>query len=168
MNELKIPHTIPEEVSNLFNPAFCGVLIHQIVVGYKKESGNDIPYFLLFIIFPILMHKPTRDLLPKTLATKLHPWIQDHQEVKIGFEKRVKTMNKYVRNAIVFGLQQQILVLKENGEIKANELKLKNIDKESSEASACIVKALMVGRWFGIAGDLSTVVALWNIKTLKN
>ena len=70
----------PIEIAHLLNPAFCSTLLFESITGYKQENGSGMPFATAFLVLPVVLHKPTRDHLPKSIATKLHAWIQDNQK----------------------------------------------------------------------------------------
>ena len=40
----------PIEIANLFNPAFCSLLIQYSVRGFERESGRGMPYTLALLV----------------------------------------------------------------------------------------------------------------------
>jgi hypothetical protein len=72
----------PTELAYLFNPAFCGWVLREAVEGYTlvRPGGMTLP--LAFLILPVVLHRPTRQLMPRAVTTKLHVWLQEHPEVR--------------------------------------------------------------------------------------
>ena len=48
----------PIEVANLLNPAFCGRLLYQSIVGHSEYESKDMPYVLFFLVLPLVLHAP--------------------------------------------------------------------------------------------------------------
>ena len=69
----------PPEVAHLFNPAFCALLLREAVRGFAEVSPSGMPHPLVFLLLPIVLHKATRESLPGSITTKMHPWLQEHQ-----------------------------------------------------------------------------------------
>jgi hypothetical protein len=136
----------PIEVANLFNPAFCALLVHQAVKAYELEAGRGMSYSTAFVVLPVVLHKDTRELLPHSIATKLHAWLQTNEQVRVGFAGRMQQINK--AGALVVG------------PFKLGKL---DLDKES-ETALCIKKAEFVGRWFASVPNPVALLALWGIK----
>ena len=40
----------PQDVSNLLNPAFLGLLLHKSVKGFKREADTGMPFELVSLI----------------------------------------------------------------------------------------------------------------------
>ncbi|MCA9964110.1 MAG: hypothetical protein KC423_07705 [Anaerolineales bacterium] len=154
----------PVEIANLFNPAFGAVILYEAVAAYEKEREQGMPYALSFLVFPIVLHNGTRILLPRGTQTKLHVWIQDNLNVKIDFPSRAQRSVEYTKEAILFGLQMNIFEIQHNGNISTKPKMLKRPKWQAgTEPNECAKKAAMIGKWFAISGDASTIFAVWGI-----
>ena len=155
----------PTEIAHLLNPAFCSILLHEAIVGYRRESEADMPYILLFLILPIVLHKPTRDLLPRSISTKLHAWIQENQSARIGFAERVRWTIPYTKEALCYAATADLISISDEGRMSLIKKRFKNVSwPKTSEPSLCVKKACFVGRWFSLAGGTSTILAMWGIR----
>src|SRR5690242_8788952 len=92
----------PAEQARLFNPAFLGALIFCAVRGYEAASDEErgLPYSLAFLALPIVLHKSTRDALPRTISTSLAAWISVNAHAQVGFPARASALVPMVRDAI--------------------------------------------------------------------
>ena len=157
----------PVEYANLLNPAFCSILLHNAVKGYQLEKGRGMPYPLLFLVLPIVLHRSTREVLPKKIVTKLHIWLQERPEVRVGFGERSRDLVLYTKEAITFGMQTKILSIDKLGNLTIIKRNLKNISTVSwskdSETTICCKRAEFVGRWLAQAGEVSTIYTMWGI-----
>ncbi len=154
----------PVEIAHLLNPAFCSILLREAVEGYYQESEADMPYALSFLVLPVVLHKPTRDLLPRSITTKLHTWIQENQSAQVGFAVRVRWTIPYTKEAITYATAANLIIISEEGKLSLIKKRQKNLWPKTSEPSICKKKALFIGRWFSLAGDLTTIMAMWGIR----
>jgi len=155
----------PTEIAHLLNPAFCSILLREAIMGYEQEAGAGTPYTLSFLILPVVLHKPTRDLLPKTIATKLHSWIQENQNTRIGFADRVRWTIPYTKEALCYASKADLIRISDDGLLASNMKRLKKLSwPKTSESSLCVGKARFVGRWFSLAGDTATILAMWGVR----
>jgi hypothetical protein len=155
----------PPEIAHLFNPAFCGLLIREGVVGFMEVSPGGMPYPLVFLLLPIVLHKATRESLPTTIATKMHPWIQHHQEARVGFSDRCAAVAAYTREAILFAASGTLLTFSQDGALQAPRLGFRRPPwPPDSESMMCSQRARFVGRWLAKAGDNATIFAMWGIR----
>lgn len=150
--------------ANLVNPAFCTLVLRQAIDGYHQKALEGMDFSLAFLVLPVVLHRATRDLVPNSIATKLHVWIQQHHEVRIGFAQHTQNMVPITREALIFGMQHDAFQLDERGTLVVGLHKLKPFEATSaSEADECLKKAFFVGRWFADAGTPSSVIAAWDI-----
>jgi hypothetical protein len=155
----------PPEIAHLFNPAFCALLVREGVLGFLEVSPAGMPYPLVFLLLPIVLHKNTRESLPQTSRTKMHPWLQDHQEARVGFAERCAAVAAYTREAILFGARGSMLAFSQNGTIQAPRLRLRRLPwPHDSESAVCRERARFVGRWLATAGDTQTIFAMWGVR----
>lgn len=154
----------PTEVANLLNPAFCSIILKDFISAFEKEAGNGVQYALLFLALPIILHEPTRKMLPKKTSSKMHMWIQNNPEVQINFSERTKFLVPYTKEAIMLGLQSGIIGIDKEGHfIRKGRLK-KSSWHEESEPIICREKAKFLGKWFAQAGTQSTILIIWGIR----
>lgn len=156
----------PAEVANLLNPAFCGLLLRATVLEYTKTSaasGMDFP--LAFLVLPIVLHKPTREAMPRTAATKFHAWLQQHQALRIGFSTRVQQLAPITREALQFTMQRSALALDSAGLLVAPTYNFRRADARlvSPIMTECRKKATFLGKWLGKAGSASQILSAWGI-----
>jgi hypothetical protein len=157
----------PVEYANLLNPAFCSILLHNAVKGYQNEKNIGMPYSLLFLVLPIVLHRSTREVLPKKIVTKLHIWMQERPEVRVEFSDRTKNLVPYTKEALTFGMQTKIISIDRQGNLSWVKGQLRNISTVSwskdTETAICYKKAEFVGRWLAQAGEVSTIYTMWGI-----
>lgn len=150
------------EVANLLNPAFCSLLIRDAVASYTKTSGAGIDFPLAFLILPLVLHKDTREALPRTTASKFHIWFQEHQALRIGFLERAKSLAPFTREAIMFAMQRGALAIDDQGLLIAPKYRFKS-GTETVEMQSCRDKATFLGKWLSAAGSASYVLSTWGI-----
>lgn len=158
----------PSEEANLFNPAYCGAIVREFVRAFSKEVGNGTPLSLVFCAMPIVMHPETRRRLPKTVATSLYPWIEDHPEALVGYTERTRNLVPFVREAIRFGVSRRALVFDEEGALLVGASRASVTKRFLEDATPDVREtahaASKVGRWFARAGQTPTILAAWGIR----
>jgi hypothetical protein len=160
------PNRVVEE-ANLFNPAFCTSLIAKAAAEFNKKAHRAIPFALGFLVLPIVLHRGTRTALPSTTVTSLLPWIQENRDQLVDFSIRVQRLREIGKEAILFGLQHETLLLSEKGDLIVGPKRQSATDKRTGlftdEARDCVDRAGFVGRWFAGAGSTATIFAAWGI-----
>lgn len=58
----------PFEIRNLFNPAFCGVVLFRAMQSYEEENSQGMPFSLALLVLPLCLQKILAKCLLKILA----------------------------------------------------------------------------------------------------
>jgi hypothetical protein len=157
----------PTEVANNFNPAFCGWLLREAAEGYCTAASAGLPFPLVFLILPVVLHRPTREALPRGIVTALHPWLREHPEVRVGLAERAGQLTTIAREAVLFLSAHSLITLTDEGALVPSGKMARGkapILAASEEVKACVSKAKMVGAWFAVAGDAVTVFQMWGVR----
>lgn len=150
----------PPELANLLNPAFDGLLLYSAIKSYQDQTGHGMPYPFAALVLPLVLHKPTRDSLPRGTATTLLAWVEGHQTVLTDLGPRVRTVLPYTREAILFLTIRETLRAANDGLFEIGMRRIGSVTavvSQSEEVRTCVSKAQFVGRWFAQAGEPATV-----------
>ena len=157
----------PQEEAHLLNPSFCCLGIAAAVAGYHETAQRGLPLPLTYMILPIALHRPTRELLPRSRRTTLPMWIQDNAAARVLFYERLMSLKSFTNEAILFGCDRTWLAMDADGSMLSNQREAsirRAIQPLDGEPKDCVLKAMFVGKWFAAAGPASTVMALWGIQ----
>ncbi|MCI5123394.1 MAG: hypothetical protein D3925_02685 [Candidatus Electrothrix sp. AR5] len=155
----------PPELAALLNPAFCSFLVSTGLDEYIKKTENGAPYPFPFIMLPLVLHKSTRRMFPKTSRTTFSAWITkpDTVTLKIGFAERARNLTPYVKEALVFAIQEERIQISNSGMLKPVSPSRKSFSKATPEVNECIRAARMCGKWFSSVGDFNMTMALLGV-----
>lgn len=155
----------PIEQARLLNPAFLGALMWSCAEGYYSINQQGIPYPLLFVAMPVVLHKPTRASLPKSIRTSLAAWLGENTQVHVHFIERATSLVPVVKEGLLFSVNGQLLSLTSSQIMAAPRPRsmARFLRESSDEVRDCMEKAKFVGRWFASSGDYTTVMALWGV-----
>jgi hypothetical protein len=155
------------EEANLFNPAFCAILLAKAADEFTKKTEQPLPFPLAFLVLPVVLHHNTRAALPGSTVSSLLSWIQDHQNELVNFSGRVQSLQAITREGIFFGTQHETLAIANSGGIAVGARKLSATEKRTGlfteEARECVDRAGFLGRWFAAAGTPATIYSGWGI-----
>ncbi|MGG0935499.1 three component ABC system middle component [Brevibacillus centrosporus] len=155
----------PVEVANLLNPAFCGIIIQEFVKEYNNQTSTGVPFELIVLVLPIILHKSTRELLPLRSSTMMHVWLQKQPEVRVGFSQRTKELIPFSKESISFLLAREILTLDMNSNFfRTKRRNSKAIAELPSELTVYIQKARLIAKWFAQNTSSSTIYTMWGIR----
>jgi hypothetical protein len=145
-----------------FNPAFLALLLREVVVGYEEESSRPLPLPLAFIALPIVLHRPTRQALPRGITTSVPVWLQEHQLLRQGFAARARASAPAIREALAVAFSTVLLRLGD-GELVVGDAPGR-ARRATPDTRAITTRARFVGRWLSRAGDVPTIYLLWGVR----
>lgn len=155
----------PLEIAYLLNPAFCGEILRQCIRSYASEARAGLPYTLAFLVLPIVLHSDSRSAISPRQRQPLHGWLQEHQELRIGFADRTQQLVSITKEAIIFLLQVEAATINERAELNVTSNKRRTISEQNQgEIADCYRKAEIIGRWFARAGSPATIYAMWGVR----
>ncbi len=140
------------------NPAFVAMIIAGASRGYADARRQLMAWPLAFVVVPLVLHRPTREQLPRTQATHLPRWIADNPVLRAGFPARATALVPAVREGLRFGLRHQVLTIESDA---VGGSLVPNLD---GEANTIVNKASFAGRWLARTGDAATVFGLLGVE----
>lgn len=158
----------PLEEANLFNPAFLGSLAFEFIKTFNKHGGNGTPITFLAIALAVSLHKPSRQRLPYSTVTSLYEWLQENEDLLIGFDNRARGITPYLKEALSFSMSLETLDIANDhnfiiGSKKAHFPK-SFLDETTSETKDIIERMRFMARWFAKSGSEVSIVASWGIR----
>ena len=152
------------EIAYLLNPAFCGRIIYHAIKTYQQESKRPMPFPLVYLILPMVLHRKTRERIKS--ITQMQIWIQRNPEMLIGFADRAQSMVPITNEAVEFLMQSGIVTLTNNAELELAQLfkALSTTKYTNDEIKECISKSSSVAKWFAKAGTVETIYVSWGVR----
>lgn len=144
------------EEANLFNPAFCALLIARCCKDFQKTQ-HRMPFALAFLVLPIVLHPGTRRALPYSTITSLHSWVQGNGATIGALPQHARALTPYAREAIIYGIRNAILALDDSGNLIVGKAYIASLDLDSDaitpDVRESLERASFLGRWFAAAGS---------------
>jgi hypothetical protein len=143
------------------------MLIWKAATGYKSEGDATLSFEESFLVAPIVLHRQTRDSLPRIISTSLTVWAHEHPLERGGIAIRSQRLVAYTKEALLFGGLLGFLSF-EGGNVIASgtnsRLLNRTLNAATEEVRDCAKRAIFVGRWFAQTGDPATVLALLGVR----
>jgi hypothetical protein len=127
----------PSEEARNLNPAFCGEILFRTVSEYFKLRRTPFSFPLSFVVLPLVLHKPTRNMLPGRASTAFAGWIAECSPFLAEFPDRVVQLVPITRKPI------------------GRTALPSQVTDDVAEARSA---AALLGRWFGSQGSPSTIM----------
>lgn len=150
----------PVEEARLFNPAFCGELIGRTVVEFHAARQQALEFTLAYLVIPLVLHRPTREILPTRANKAFAGWTAEHSARLVELPDRTVQLRPITSEALMFAVRHELLMFRD-GELVpgAHPVRLQSrklIDTE--EVRAVRKAASLLGRWFARQGTQTSVL----------
>lgn len=147
----------PFEIRNLFNPAFCGVILFRALAGYEEENGTSMPFSLALLVLPLCLHKDTRVTLAENSRGYFLKAVEKNPQILVGFADRAKHSLPFALEALGFLMERGCFLVTEDGRLQTIDKKVRKTLTGTAESIACQRVARFVGREFARVGDRGTI-----------
>lgn len=151
--------TRPRIEATLLNPALVAVILARSAVSYETEAGRPMPWPMAFLIPPLVLHKPTRTVLPRDTRTHLPTWVSRHPLLRAGFSRRAVALRPFVWEGLRLGLRSGTLLLDQGalrGVVPATRI-------PTGEIGELTRAATLLGRWLARSERPSTAFVLLGV-----
>ena len=157
-------HQRPFEIRNLFNPAFCGLVLFRALHGYEEEDTRGMPFSLSLLVLPLCLHKDSREVIASSPRSYLLRTTEKNQQVMVGFADRAKQMLPYAFEGFGLLMERGCIAVAENGRIRTVPKKVRKTVDGTTETVACQKVARIVGKEFARIADRATVYTTFGIR----
>ena len=154
----------PFEVRNLFNPAFCGLVLFRALHGYEENDTRGMPFSLSLLVLPLCLHKDSREVIASNPRSYLLKTAEKNQQIMVGFADRVTQMLPYILEAFGLLMERGCITVADNGRIQTVPEKVRKAVNGTAETVACQKVARIVGKEFARIADRATVYTTFGIR----
>jgi len=154
----------PFEVRNLFNPAFCGLILFRAMQGYEEENPDGIPFSLSLLVLPLCLHKDSREAIASSPRSYLLKTVEKHPQLLVGFSGRASDLMPYALEAFGLLMERDCFVVSQDGRLKTVPSKVRKSVNGTSESISCQRVARIVGKEFARIADRVTVYTTFGIR----
>ena len=139
----------PEEARN-FNPAFCGELIRHTVGEFSKGRDASLNLAIAFLVLPLTLHKPTRDVLPGRANAAFATWVAERNPLLVELPGRVNRLRPITREALLFAVRHHLLATRDGGLVLGNKRiqSTATASPTTDDVNETRTTARFLGRWF--------------------
>jgi hypothetical protein len=154
----------PFEIRNLFNPAFCALVLFRALQGYEEEDANGMPFSLSLLVLPLCLHKDSREVIANNSRSYLLKVTEKNPQVQVGFASRATLMMPYALEGFGLLMERGCISIVPDGRIKSVPDKVRKSVKGTDETVSCQRVARTVGREFARIADRATVYTTFGIR----
>jgi hypothetical protein len=168
MTKLDIWTRRPVEEANLFGPSFLCALSYEYLKEFTKDHEEGSSIFLIILALATCLHRSTRERLPYSTVTPLYAWVQDNEDLLIGFASRAKNVGPFVKEALMFGLATQTLqtgvVARLLPGTKKATFSKSFLDETTPETKSIVERSRFMGRWLSKSGSETSIAAALGVR----
>jgi hypothetical protein len=154
----------PFEIRNLFNPAFCGLVLFRALHGYEEEDPRGLPFSLSLLVLPLCLHKDSREVIAGSPRSYLLKTTERNQQIMVGFADRVTQMLPYTLEGFGLLMERGCIAVAENGRLHTIPGKVRKTVSGTTETVSCQKVARIIGKEFARIADRATVYTTFGIR----
>lgn len=157
-------HERPIEIRNLFNPAFCGVLLARAIKSFEAVDRRGIPFSLALLVLPLVLHRQSRKVICASNKAHFFKVVTDNPELLVGFAERTRSYMPYILEAFGLLMHLQCIRVTEVGRIKLVPRRVSPKELGSAECRECEQAARLLGREFARLCDRVTIYTMLGVR----
>lgn len=149
---------------NLFNPAFCGIILFRALAGFQEENEAGMPFSLALLVLPLCLHKDTRLVLAENSRSYFLKAVEKNPRVLVGFAERAQHLMPFALEAFGLLMERGCFIVAEDGRLQTVDKKVRKTVSGTDESIACQRVARFVGREFARIGDRVTIYSSLGVR----
>jgi hypothetical protein len=153
----------PFEIRNLFNPAFCGLILFRALSGYEEKGARGMPFSLSLLVLPLCLHKESREAIAENPRSLLKS-TENNQQIMVRFAERVTQMLPYTFEGFGLLMEKGCISVTDSGCIQTIPSKVRKSVSGTDETVACQKVARIVGKEFARVADRVTIYTTFGIR----
>lgn len=154
----------PFEVRNLFNPAFCGLVLFKALLGYEEENPNGMPFSLALIVLPLCLHKDSRQVVADNPRSYLLKTVEKNPQLLVGFASRAGDLMPFSLEGLGLLMDRGCFTVSRDGRLKTVPELVRKSVVGTSESVSCQRVARVIGKEFARIADRVTVYTAFGIR----
>lgn len=154
----------PFEVRNLFNPAFCGLVLFRALQGYEEENPDGMPFSLALLVLPLCLHKDSRQVFADSPRSYLLKIVEKNPQLLVGFATRAGDLMPFSLEAFGLLMDRGCFVVSPDGRLKTVSGKVRKSVTGTNESVSCQRVARFIGKEFARIADRVTVYTTLGIR----
>ena len=154
----------PFEVRNLFNPAFCGLILFRALQGYEEENPDGLPFSLSLLVLPLCLQKDSRQVIAGSPRSYLMRTVEKNPQLLVGFADRASDLIPFAFEAFGLMMERGCFVVSQDGRLKTVPGKVRKSITGTDESVSCQRVARIIGKEFARIADRVTIYITFGIR----
>ncbi len=154
----------PFEIRNLFNPAFCGLILFRAMQGYEEGDSRGMPFSLSLLVLPLCLHKDSREVIAANSRSYLLKITEKYPQVQVGFADRATAMVPYALEGFGLLMERGCIAVTDDGRLQTVLDKIRKSISGTDETKSCQRVARFIGKEFALIADRVTVYTSFGVR----
>ena len=154
----------PFEIRNLFNPAFCGLILFRSVQGYEEEDVRGMPFSLSLLVLPLCLQKDSREVFAASPRSYLLKITEKNHQLQVGFANRTHAMLPFSFEGFGLLMERGCITVMDDGRIQTVPDKVRKSITGTDETKSCQRVARFIGKQFARIADRVTIYTTFGIR----
>lgn len=154
----------PIEVRNLFNPAFCGLVLYRAMATFQEIDDRGMPFSMSLLILPLTLQRQSREVIQRGNKNFLLKVIADHPELQVDFGQRCIDIFPFTLEALGVLNSVGTMRVQSEGRLIVVGDGVKKTVTGTEESKATQRAAAFLGKQFARIGHSSTIYSTMGIR----
>ena len=154
----------PFEIRNLFNPAFCGLILFRALQGYEEENPDGLPFSLSLLVLPLCLQKDSRKVIADSPRSYLLKTVEKNPQLLIGFADRASDLMPFALEAFGLLMERECFVVSQDGRMKTVSGRVRKSVTGTDESVSCQRVARIIGKEFARIADRVTIYTTFGVR----
>lgn len=149
--------TRPFEERNLFNPAFCALILAAAIREYERVAGKPMPYSLTLLVLPLCLHQAARDQILGSKKLSVLRIVALQPNLLVDFAERARSLVQHATEAFALLASKGCIKVYDDGGIHLIPRRVSRQALSTDDAEKCRNAATVLGRDFAQINDRVTI-----------
>ncbi|MDR6216095.1 three component ABC system middle component [Paracidovorax wautersii] len=154
----------PFEERNLFNPAFCAVVLAAAIREYERVASKPMPYSLTLLVLPMCLHQASREEILENKRLSVLRVFALRPDLLINFAERARSLVQYATEAFALLASKGCITVGDDGCISLIPRRVAPRPLNTDDTERCRAAAIVLGRDFAQINDRVTVYTSLSIR----
>lgn len=154
----------PFEERNLFNPAFCGLVLAAAIREYQKTANKPMPYSLALLVLPLCLHQASRDEILSNKRISVLRVFALRPDLLVDFAPRARSLVQHALEAFALLASRGCIAVHDSGGIQLLPRKVSTQPLSTDDAEMCRSAATVLGRDFAHINDRVTIYTSLSVR----
>lgn len=156
--------TRPFEERNLFNPAFCALVLAAAIREYERVARKPMPYSLTLLVLPLCLHQATRDQILGSKKLSILRIVALQPDLLVDFAERARLLLQCATEAFALLASRGCIEVSDDGGIHLIPRRVSPQALSTDDAEMCRNAATVLGRDFAQLNDRVTIFTSLSIR----